>query len=109
MFPKVFSYIDGVWVELDGNDEITLDMGLWINMVEDTELKIEGIEVENFAYNLNQGFNLVGYPSFGVKSPVYRELFFKQPFPKRDKINISAFYRFLSFVIISYYEKFFAF
>jgi len=62
-----YSYIDGSWHSYLAGDppnekEITPTMGFWINMINDDVLEVEGYELSNPYLELNEGWNLVGYP-----------------------------------------------
>ena len=52
--------------EIKDNDEINETIGLWLKMLENDTLIIQGTEFDNAAFNLNKGWNLIGYPSLNI-------------------------------------------
>jgi len=68
-----FTYADGKWYpyyagESTINKTMEPIMGFWINMTNDDMLKVEGYVLENFTFDLDGGWNLIGYPYLEQKN-----------------------------------------
>ena len=62
-YGNVFTYLND-WEELNENSIINETIGLWIKMNVEDNLTVYGIlPVLPINFNLNQGYNLIGYPS----------------------------------------------
>ncbi|MBU0628021.1 MAG: S8 family serine peptidase [Nanoarchaeota archaeon] len=61
-YSSIFTY-DNRWIELTNSSKINETIGFWINILNNHTLQIEGKEFNNLTINLNQGWNLIGYPS----------------------------------------------
>lgn len=71
-YSNVFGFINGNWVELMDNDEINETMGLWINMLQNGTLVVIGsLSKSPINFNLNQGYNLIGYPTLNESNVSY--------------------------------------
>lgn len=62
-----YVYIDGSWYSYIAGEPanekgLTPKMGFWINMTHNDILELEGYEEDNIEFDLNEGWNLVGYP-----------------------------------------------
>lgn len=64
-----YIYIGGVWRQYLAGEPPSYDkyidptMGFWINMINDDTLVVEGYELDSVGFDLNEDWNLVGYPS----------------------------------------------
>lgn len=67
-YSKIFSFVNNKYIELDVNDNINNTMGLWIKVPANDILVVEGLSPENTLINLNNGLNLIGYPSLTEKN-----------------------------------------
>ncbi len=67
-YSKIFAYINNEWIGLNNDDKINNSIGLWIKMNADDTLIVEGLEPSNTLINLNEGNNLIGYPSLEEKN-----------------------------------------
>lgn len=67
-YSKILTFDSGRWVELSNDDKINETKGLWINSAGNYTLELEGYEFEGINCNLNQGWNLIGYPYLEQKS-----------------------------------------
>ena len=65
-YSKIFSYIGKNWMELKNGSAINETIGMWIKMLEDDTLELEGNEIKNATFNMDKGWNLIGYPSLSA-------------------------------------------
>ena len=69
-YNSVFAYIDEGWkiynperpLYLNTLTEITPEYGYWIEMKENAALTLTGLEINSYTFNLDKGWNLIGYP-----------------------------------------------
>ncbi|MBU1005929.1 MAG: thrombospondin type 3 repeat-containing protein [Nanoarchaeota archaeon] len=66
-YSKIF-YYNSSWIELNDNSEINESYGYWVNSLESQTLEIEGNEFNKTSISLNQGRNLIGYPSLNTSN-----------------------------------------
>jgi len=62
-YTKIFAYIDGRWYELDDDSLIDSKKGYWISSLSEQTLVLEGMETGDIVFDLDEGWNLIGYPS----------------------------------------------
>jgi len=65
-YGTVFSY--GSWEQLDSDSIVNETIGLWVKMLVEDNLTINGVLPVNPLFNLKQGYNLIGYPSLEEKN-----------------------------------------
>lgn len=61
-YSHLLAYTNNKWYKLDNNSFINETMGYWINSSKNQVLAIEGNKFNNPKINLNNGWNLIGYP-----------------------------------------------
>jgi hypothetical protein len=66
--PSNWHTYDPAHPELSDLHEIFPDSGYWINMTEDANLSVTGMEMANTQILLAAGWNLIGYPTFTVQN-----------------------------------------
>jgi len=62
-YTNLFTYENGEWIELLNNLKMDETIGLWINMVNENILFINGTTPERTSLHLVEGYNLISYPS----------------------------------------------
>jgi hypothetical protein len=67
-FSKIYTYQESRWIEIDDKQKINNTIGFWINMTRNDTLFIEGYESDNQTLDVDQGWNLVGYPFIQKRS-----------------------------------------
>jgi len=60
---KIFTYIQGEWVELNNESIINGTLGIWIKMLNNGTLTMNGTLPRNSLFMMKRGWNLIGYPS----------------------------------------------
>jgi hypothetical protein len=66
--PSTWKTFDPLHPELSDLHEIFPDTGYWINMTQDANLTLTGMEMANTQIPLAAGWNLIGYPTFTVQN-----------------------------------------
>jgi len=67
-YANVFTYINGEWLQLSDDSRVDETMGLWVNVLENVTLRINGTFIYNSSFNLSQGYNLIGYPRLSQRN-----------------------------------------
>jgi hypothetical protein len=66
--PSTWKTYDPLHPELSDLHEIFPDSGYWINMTEDINVTVTGMEMMDTQILLAPGWNLIGYPTFTVQN-----------------------------------------
>mgnify|MGYP006301860263 CR=1 FL=1 len=83
-FDIVFGYINGTWISynpdrpefLNSLNNMTTDLGYWIQMTEPSQLYISGAVPHDKSIELKEGWNLISYPLLEPKnaSQIFQEI-----------------------------------